>query len=131
MHALLPPERTLIGAISLLTCFWIATGCGRSAADRSLESDARGYVCQGCKAKFYTDYEVIADICPQCKSYDIHDVVGFVCAADSHVTLAPRGRGAMPCEKCGKPASSLKRPAGSDLKAWGAARATKAQVSPQ
>lgn len=123
-------DRCFAPAVALVSLLALFPGCGRNAVDRALESDARGYFCPGCKTKFYTDYDVIADVCPQCKSYDIREVVGFVCAEDSQVTLAPRGRGAMPCEKCGKPSSSLKLPAESDLKAWGAVRKTKSEVSP-
>jgi len=130
MYAPSQHERTLIGAVSLLACFCLVTGCGRSAVDRSLESDARGYFCSACKTKFYTEYSVIADVCPQCKSYDILEVIGFVCSADNHVTLAARGNGAPPCEKCGKPSSTAGVPRESQLKAWNAARKSKAEVSP-
>jgi hypothetical protein len=108
----------------------LATGCGKSAVDKSLESDARGYFCPGCKTKFYTEYSVIADVCPQCKSYDIQEVIGFVCSFDNHVTLASRGGSAPSCEKCGKPASTASLPRESQLKAWNATRKSKAEVSP-
>jgi hypothetical protein len=130
MHVPSQQERTLIGALCLLTCFWFATGCGKSAVDKSLESDARGYFCPGCKTRFYTEYSVIADVCPQCKSYDIQEVIGFVCSADSHVTLASRGSGAPLCEKCGQLSSTASLPRESQLKAWNAVRKSKAEVSP-
>jgi len=112
--------------------FWLgfAGGCGKSPVDRALTSDARGYFCPGCNAKFYTEYAVVADACPQCRSMDIREVVGFVCAIDQHTTLAPRGRGAVPCEKCGKPVSRLSLPRETELKAWHAVRKTRAEVAP-
>lgn len=105
-------------------------GCSRSAAEKAFESDARGYFCSECRARFYTEYEVHADVCPKCKSYGIVEVVGFVCAVDEETTLAPRGPGVMVCKKCGKPSSSLKLPEQAELEAWGAVRQTKADVSP-
>ena len=128
-----PPGTTaqkLVAGLGLATCLWFASGCVKSSVDRALASDARGYYCPGCKTKFYTDYDVIADVCPQCKSNDLREVVGFVCSFDQHTTLAPRGRGAVPCEKCGKPASRLSLPREAELKAWNAVRKTKAEVAP-
>lgn len=123
-------EKKLLGAFCLLAGCWFLTGCGRSAVDKSLESDARGYYCPGCKTKFYTEYKVIADVCPQCKSYDIQEVLGFVCSSDNHVTLAARGSGASPCEKCGMPGATASLPRESHLKAWNATRKSKSEVSP-
>ena len=74
-------------------------GCGKTSVDRALESDARGYFCPSCQARFYTAFDVIANVCPQCKTNDILEVVGYVCAG-GHVTLAPRGRGVR-CGQCG------------------------------
>ena len=122
--------RTLVAGFSLAACLWFAGGCVKSSLDRALASDARGYFCPGCKTKFYTEFDVIADVCPQCKSNDLREVVGFVCTLDQHVTLAPRGRGAVPCEQCGKPASKLSLPREAELKAWNAVRKTKAEVAP-
>ena len=120
----------LVAGFGLAGCLWFAAGCGKSPVDRALTSDARGYFCPGCNAKFYTEYAVIADACPQCRSMDIREVVGFVCAIDQHTTLAPRGRGAVSCEKCGKPVSRLSLPREAELKAWHAVRKTRAEVAP-
>jgi len=109
------------------TCLLLA-GCGRGAVDRALDSDANGYQCLQCRAKFYTARDVFADFCPACRSSDIQPVVGFVCAADGHVTLAPRGRGFLRCERCGKTTSSLSIPKERDLQAWGAARKSRQDV---
>ena len=102
--------------------------CGRSKVDQALDSDANGYQCLECKSKFYTERNLFADFCPQCKNANIQPVVGFVCAADEHVTLAPRGRGFLPCAKCGKATSRLSIPRESDLKTWGAARKSRQEV---
>jgi len=123
--------KRFVSGICFSVCLLLAAGCGKSAVDRALESDARGYFCPGCKSKFFTEYAVIADVCPQCKNNDILEVVGFVCPADRHTTLAPRGRGAASCEKCGKPSSSLKLPNEAELKNWGASRKSRADVSPK
>ena len=122
--------QTLVAGFGLAACLWFAGGCGKSAVDRALVSDARGYFCPGCQTKIYTEYDVIADVCPQCKSNDLREVVGFVCSTDQHTTLSPRGRGAVPCEQCGKPASRLSLPREADLKAWNAVRKTKSEVVP-
>ena len=122
--------RALVAGFGLAACLWFAGGCFKSSVDRALASDARGYFCPGCKTKFYTEFDVIADVCPQCKSNAIREVVGLVCSNDQHITLAPRGRGAVPCEKCGTPASRLSLPREAELKAWNAVRKTKAEVAP-
>jgi hypothetical protein len=109
--------------------FLTAIGCGKGQVDQALESDARGYFCPKCQAKFYTRSDVFADVCSQCKSPEILDVVGVVCAADQHMTLLPRGRGAIRCERCGKPANAMALPREKDLKNWGAIQKSKAEVS--
>jgi hypothetical protein len=107
----------------------LGAGCGRSTVDQALESDAHGYSCSKCQTKFWTSRDVFADVCPQCKSFDIAEVIGFVCASDSQMTIAPRGRGSVVCSRCGKPATGLALPREKDLIAWGALRKTKADVS--
>jgi len=103
-------------------------GCGDSAQKQVLETDANGFQCEACKAKFYTDADTFANHCPQCKQPNVQQVVGFVCPADQHVTVAPRSRGSVRCEKCGKPVSGLCIPKAKDLQAWGATRKTAAEV---
>ncbi len=106
----------------------LLAGCGDSAQKQVLETDANGFQCEACKAKFYTDADTFANHCPQCKQPQVQQVVGFVCPADQHVTVAPRSRGSVRCEKCGKPVSGLCIPKAKDLQAWGAARKTAAEV---
>jgi hypothetical protein len=55
-------------------------------------------------------------------------VVGFKCPADNHVTYAPRGRGFVACEQCGKVTNALSIPREAELKAWGAERRSAAEV---
>ena len=131
MRILLKQGGSLTSAAVVSALLALQPGCGQSAVDKALESDARGYFCPACKIKFYTEYKVIADVCPQCKSYDIQEVAGFVCNRDNHTTLAPRGQRGVPCEKCGQAASALRFPNESDLKTWGAARKTRTEVSPK
>lgn len=104
-------------------------GCGKSKVDQALESDANGYQCLGCKTKFYTSRDVFADVCPQCKKPNIAPVVGFVCSNDQHVTIAPRGRGFLACEKCGRSTSALMIPGEKELQIWGATKRAKNEVS--
>lgn len=106
----------------------LLAGCGDSAQKQVLETDANGFQCEACKAKFYTDADTFANHCPQCKQPQVQQVVGFVCPVDQHVTVAPRSRGSVRCEKCGKPVSGLCIPKAKDLQAWGAARKTAAEV---
>src|SRR6059036_1091369 len=63
----------------LLLVTGVFGGCKQRRIDQALESDANGYLCQVCKAKFYTDRAVFANVCPSCKSTQLAQVVGFVC----------------------------------------------------
>jgi hypothetical protein len=115
----------LSAAVAMLV---VAAGCKDSKLEKALESDANGYVCQQCSAKFYTAREVFAGHCPQCKKPDIEQAIGFSCPADKHVTVAARSRGARRCEKCGGPTSGISIPGEAELKAWGATKKTAAEV---
>jgi len=103
-------------------------GCGKNAAEQALDSDANGYLCLACETRFYTDREVFATRCPSCGKPKVDQVLGFVCPADKHVTLATRGRGAMACEKCGKGTSAVSIPREQEFKAWGAVKKSGAEV---
>lgn len=104
------------------------TGCGKNAVDSALDSDANGFICPNCKAKFYTDRNVYARICPMCQKVRVEMVLGFVCPEDKHVTYAARGKGSAACEQCGKVTSDLIIPREAGLKAWGAVKKTKSEV---
>jgi len=115
-------------ACLLFLLMFVTSGCKKNTIDQALETDANGYLCNGCKAKFYTERVVFANRCPSCKSMNLVQVVGFVCAADGHVTVGPRGTGSLACEKCGKVTSGLSIPKEVDFKAWGAEKKTRAEV---
>jgi hypothetical protein len=104
-------------------------GCGKSQVDEALSSDANGYYCLKCQSKFYTERTVFPTRCPQCKKTNIEQVMGFVCDADKQMTLGPRGRGAVPCSKCGKMTMALALPRENDMKSWGAVKKTEAEVT--
>ena len=101
----------------------LLAGCGKDVDD----SDANGYLCRKCNLKFCTDREVFAEHCPGCKGSDIPPVVAYVCDKDGHTTVTPRGPSVV-CEKCRAPLTAIKLPRENELKAWGAARKTKAEV---
>ena len=103
-------------------------GCKKSQVDQALDSDANGYICRQCQAKFYTAREVFPTRCPECKQPRVEMVLGFVCPTDQQVTLAPRGKGTAACSKCGKATSSLSIPREADFKAWGATKRNAADV---
>jgi DNA-directed RNA polymerase subunit RPC12/RpoP len=104
-------------------------GCGKSDVDQALDSDANGYVCAKCSAKFYTARTDFAQVCPSCKSYEIQEVEGFVCLADNEVVLGPRGLRSVRCPKCGSPTTGRIIPKESGLTAWGATKRTLKEVS--
>lgn len=104
------------------------SGCGKSQQDAALDSDANGYLCLNCKAKFYTDRKVFANHCPACQKPEVELVVGFVCPEDRHVTYAPRGRGSLACEQCLRMTGNLSIPREKELKSWGATRKTGPEV---
>jgi hypothetical protein len=112
----------------VLIALTLVAGCSGDPVQRALETDANGYLCQGCKNKFYTERQVFADACPNCKSMQLSQVVGFLCPADNHLTVAPRASGFTACEICGKTTSSQVIPQETDFKAWGAPKKTKAEV---
>ena len=106
----------------------VTVGCRDRGLDQALESDANGFVCAGCKAKFYTDRDVFATRCPKCQKPKPEMVVGYVCATDNVASYGSRGQGAAVCDKCGKPTSTMNIPRESELKAWGAEKKTRAEV---
>ena len=121
----------LINLRSLCLLVWVAAlgGCGKSDVSRALQSDANGYVCSACQARFYTERSVFADRCPQCKNLTIQPVLGYLCPADHHTTLGARGRVNVRCEQCGGPTSGVSIPGEKEYQAWGAAKKTRNEVS--
>ena len=121
------PRQMLLLGLLLLGLIGLS-GCFKSESEAALETDANGYLCQSCRAKFYTERAVFADICPNCKSLQLAQVVGFACQDDGFVTVAARGAGFVACEKCRKHVSSLVIPREEALKAWGAPKKTRTEV---
>ena len=112
--------------VLLLGWFGIA-GCTRDAGQQALETDANGFFCQNCKAKFCTARKVFLEAkCPQCQQFTIVDVAGYFCAKDQHVTVRPKvsgPEGAAVCDQCGAALkNALVLPRQKDLLAWGASK---------
>jgi hypothetical protein len=103
-------------------------GCSKPKEMAAIETDAHGYFCQHCGAKFYTARDVFLEAeCPKCQQYTLVDVVGYLCPADNHLTLRPQvhgqGGGAI-CEVCkAQLKNAMVSPREKDLIAWGATKA--------
>lgn len=102
------------------------TACKKDAGISALETDANGYVCLKCGAKFYTERTVfIGPRCPKCNEDTLMQAVGYYCDKDKHLTIrASEGdrQGAV-CEKCqAHLMNAMKAPRESDYKAWGATK---------
>ena len=116
-----------MGALLFMLCALMLAGC-KDKTEESLDTDANGYVCMKCAARFYTVRDVFPNTCPKCKQGDIEQAMGFICSEDKQMTLGPRNRRSMPCEKCRKPATGLVIPREADLIKWGAQKKTAAEV---
>jgi DNA-directed RNA polymerase subunit RPC12/RpoP len=107
----------------------LLTACSPEAdVDAALDSDANGYVCMGCGAKFYTDRIVFASRCAGCSKPNIEQAVAFICETDRQVNIGPRTSRAMRCQQCGRPATGLGIPRRADLEKWGAPKKSAAEV---
>lgn len=113
-------------ALALILSF---SGCGKGPVDSALNSDANGFVCAKCPAKFYLPAGVFPGHCPKCKAPDVTMVIGYVCPTDQHVTIAPRSKRGGVCAKCGKSTSALSLPREADLKAWGGEKMADSDVN--
>jgi ribosomal protein L40E len=100
--------------------------CKRNSAFEAIDSDANGYVCLKCGAKFYTERTAFMGAnCPQCKADALQEAVGYYCEKDKHLTIRARegDRQGAVCEKCQAPLiNAMKAPQEKDLKAWGATK---------
>ena len=104
-------------------------GCGKDPAMAAIESDAYGFQCMKCKAKFFTDRKSpLGSKCPKCQDGYLEDATGYWCEKDQHMTIRLRvagPAGASVCEKCGAELkNSMIAPHEKDLKAWGATKAS-------
>jgi len=119
----------LLSAVRLL-CFaapiLLLLGCKKDVAADASDSDANGYLCLKCDAKFYTDRSVfIGPKCPKCQEDTLVEVVGYYCEKDKHLTVRPRSgdrAGSLVCDQCKAPVSAMRLPREDDLKAWGATK---------
>ena len=118
--------RLVLVAVGLLA---LISGCGKNSVDNALNSDANGFVCSKCSAKFYLSSDIFPAHCPQCKAPDVVMVMGYVCSKDNHTTIAPRNKRGGACEKCGTVTTVLSLPRETDLKIWGATKKTGADVN--
>ncbi len=123
--------RAFKAVVLVLFAASLFAGCNEAEVDQALDSDANGYVCLACKAKFYTARKVFPTRCPDCKKPNIEQAVGFVCQADKQMTIDSRGHRSVPCKQCGATTAGLGIPREVDFKAWGAGLKTEAEVTGQ
>jgi DNA-directed RNA polymerase subunit RPC12/RpoP len=101
-------------------------GCNADPGLAAIETDANGYLCLKCGAKFYTERKVfMGSKCPQCGQSTLMQTVGYYCEKDQHLTIRARegDRDGAVCEKCqAHLANSMKEPRKKDYKAWGATK---------
>jgi DNA-directed RNA polymerase subunit RPC12/RpoP len=125
-----PPTRSNVALLTALFCLVLfatsLTGCKKEAGLEALETDANGYLCLKCGAKFYTERTVfMGSKCPQCNQDALTQTVGYYCEKDQHLTIrAAEGdrQGAL-CEKCqARLVNAMKSPHEKDYKAWGATK---------
>ena len=108
----------------------LLAGCSKKA---SADTDAIGYQCQKCKAKFYTDTDVWAEFCPACKASGPPRAAGFLCLKDNYLTIPQAGEppqpdGKVKCGKCGVPTDVMRDPRALELQTWGATKKTRKDV---
>lgn len=119
--------------ISWLRCYaflflvGLLSGCGDRI--KTVEAENNGYICSACQTKFYTENDVFAVACPKCKSYEIKEVVNYLCS-QNHVTVGERGK-SVKCSTCGASAPTVRLPQENTLKNWGANKVSKSEVSKQ
>ena len=115
--------RILLGCFALLASL---TACQKEAGLSALETDANGYVCLKCGAKFYTERTVfMGSKCPQCNQSTLKETVGYYCEKDQHLTIRARDgdRVGAVCEKCqAHLMNAMKEPREKDYKTWGATK---------
>jgi hypothetical protein len=111
--------------VVVLTLAVLVVSCKKDAAVEAITTDANGYLCLKCGAKYYTSRAVFMESkCPKCQEYGIEDVVGYLCKKDNHLTIRPRlggPEGKSTCEKCGAYLeSAMVMPRETNLLVWGA-----------
>jgi hypothetical protein len=119
--------------VLLALAAFLIGGCSKDAGMAVIETDAHGYLCQQCRAKFYTERKVFLESkCPKCQQDTLSDVTGYWCEKDHHLTIRPRvsgPEGASVCETCGMHLkNAMVSPREKDLLAWGATKTAPAQA---
>jgi hypothetical protein len=112
----------------LLGAMLLGSGCNESSNEQALDSDANGYQCMACNAKFYTERSVFAAACPECRKPNIEQAMGYVCDQDNAVTVAPRGVRSVKCRQCQANTTGMSIPRQADFVTWGAAKRAAAEV---
>ena len=120
-----------LGVAVLMLIASLGGGCAKTDVDQALDSDANGYVCLSCKAKFYTARKVFATRCPDCKKQTVEQAMGFICGADKQMTIGLRSSRSVSCKQCGVNTAALAIPREADFKTWGASSKTEAEVTGQ
>jgi DNA-directed RNA polymerase subunit RPC12/RpoP len=115
-----------IGLFCLAVIVTSLTACKKDPGVEAIETDANGYLCLKCGAKFYTERTVfMGSSCPQCKENTLTQTVGYYCEKDQYLTIRASGndrQGAI-CEKCQTHlVNAMKSPREKDYKAWGATK---------
>lgn len=115
----------VIFAPLLASLLVMLSGCGKDPSTQSIETDAHGYLCLKCNAKFYTGArEFLESKCPKCQQDTLADVTGYWCEKDRHLSIRPRisgPAGASTCDQCGQTLkNAMVSPRQKDLVAWGA-----------
>ena len=118
--------RRLLLALAITTL--LLGGCGKDPALAAIESDAYGFQCLKCKAKFFTGRKSpLGSKCPKCHEDYIADAIGYWCEKDKHLTIRLKvsgPEGAAVCEQCGATLkNAMISPKQNDLVAWGATKA--------
>src|SRR5436190_21119117 len=113
-------------SVILATLLLSHPACKKEAGLAALETDANGFLCLKCGAKFYTERTVfMGSKCPQCKQDALTQTVGYYCDKDQHLTIraAEGDRQGATCEKCqAHLVNAMKSPSEKDYKAWGATK---------
>jgi hypothetical protein len=120
--------RRVLALVVFLGLGWFLSGCKDGEAEQALDSDANGYQCLSCQAKFYTERSVFAAACPECRKPNIEQAMGYVCDQDNAVTVAPRGVRSVKCRQCQANTTGMSIPRQADFVTWGATKRAAAEV---
>ena len=113
--------------LTLLFVLISIVGCGKGT--KTLDAQYNAYVCGKCQVKFYTDGNVYANVCPQCKDgSQLQEQIAYVCPSDKTVTISARSVAEATCKQCGNLVTATTYPSEAALKAWGASHKSASDV---